>query len=63
LTEHTSTQQAIIQVLSGECDFLLSGKSHILKAGDLLYMPANAPHAVKATKQFSMLLTLFKPTF
>lgn len=32
-----------------------------LKAGDLLYMPPNLPHAVKATEQFSMLLTMFKP--
>jgi quercetin dioxygenase-like cupin family protein len=61
LSEHTSTQHALIQVLSGECDFMLSGKAHQLKAGDLLYMPPNAVHAVKATKQFSMLLTLFKP--
>jgi quercetin dioxygenase-like cupin family protein len=61
LTEHTSTQHALIQILSGECEFSLSGKLHQLKAGDLLYMPPNAPHAVKATKQFSMLLTLFKP--
>ncbi len=61
LTEHTSTQHALIEVLSGECDFSLSGKVHNLKSGDLLYMPPGAPHAVKATKQFSMLLTLFKP--
>ncbi len=61
LTEHTSTQHALIQILSGECEFSLSGKPHNLKAGDLLYMPPQAPHAVKATKQFSMLLTLFKP--
>ena len=61
LTEHTSTQHALIQVLSGECEFLLSGKAHSLKTGDFLYMPPGAPHAVKATKQFSMLLTLFKP--
>jgi quercetin dioxygenase-like cupin family protein len=32
-----------------------------LKAGDLLYLPPNLAHAVRATKQFSMLLTLFKP--
>jgi quercetin dioxygenase-like cupin family protein len=32
-----------------------------LKGGDLLYMPPNLPHAVRATKQFSMLLTLSKP--
>jgi len=62
LTEHTSTQHALVQILSGECDFSLSGKMHQLKTGDLLYMPPNAPHAVKATNQFSMLLTLFKPT-
>jgi quercetin dioxygenase-like cupin family protein len=61
LTEHTSTQQALIQILSGECEFFLSGKPHAMKAGDLLYMPPNLPHAVKATKQFSMLLTLLKP--
>ncbi len=61
LTEHTSTQQALIQILSGECEFSLAGQPHPMKAGDLLYMPANLPHAVKATKQFSMLLTLLKP--
>jgi quercetin dioxygenase-like cupin family protein len=27
----------------------------------MLYMPPDAPHAVVATEQFSMLLTLFKP--
>ena len=61
LTEHTSTQHAVIQILSGECDFSLAGQPHRLKTGDLLYMPPNLPHAVKATKQFSMLLTLSKP--
>ena len=61
LTEHTSTQHAVIQILSGECEFFLAGKSNPLKAGNLLYMPPNVPHAVRATKQFSMLLTLNKP--
>ena len=61
LTEHTSTQHALIQVLSGQCEFSLAGKPHPLKTGDLLYMPPNLAHAVKATEQFSMLLTLFKP--
>jgi quercetin dioxygenase-like cupin family protein len=61
LTEHTSTQHAIIQILSGKCEFSLAGKIHTLKAGDFLYMPPNLQHAVKATEQFSMLLTLSKP--
>ena len=61
LTEHTSTQHALIQILSGECELSLAGKPHTVKAGDLIYMPPNLPHAVKATRQFSMLLTLSKP--
>ena len=61
LTEHTSTQHALIQILSGECEFSLAGKPHPVKAGDLIYMPPNLPHAVKATRQFSMLLILSKP--
>ena len=61
LTEHTFTQHALVQILSGECEFSLDGRSHPLKAGDFLYMPPDLAHAVRATKQFSMLLTLFKP--
>jgi quercetin dioxygenase-like cupin family protein len=62
LTEHTSTQQALVQVLSGECEFVVSGKPNLLKTGDFLYMPPNTPHAVRALTQFSMLLTLCKPS-
>ena len=61
LSEHTSTQHAVIQILSGACEFSLAGKPHALKAGDLLYMPPNLAHAVRATEPFSMLLTLFPP--
>ena len=62
LSEHTSTAQALIQVLSGSCEFSLEGHPHQLKTGNLLYMPPNLPHAVKATERFSMLLTLLKPS-
>ncbi len=61
LTEHTSTQEALVQILAGECEFSLDGQPQNLKAGDLLFMPAGLPHAIKATTQFSMLLTLSKP--
>jgi quercetin dioxygenase-like cupin family protein len=58
LTEHTSTQTAIVHILTGECEFVLAGQAHSLKSGDLIYMPPNLPHSVRATRQFSMLLTL-----
>jgi quercetin dioxygenase-like cupin family protein len=60
LSEHTSTAEALIQILSGRCEFTLDGRLHSLKAGDLLHMPPNLPHAVKATEPFSMLLTLLR---
>ena len=60
LTEHTSTQHAVIQILSGECEFSLDGKPHRVKIGDLIYMPPHLPHSVKAVTPFSMLLTLSK---
>ena len=61
LTEHTSTHEALVQVLSGECEFVLDSKTHQLKSGDLVFMPPNLPHSVRATSRFSMLLTLTKP--
>jgi quercetin dioxygenase-like cupin family protein len=61
LTEHTSTQHATVQILSGECEFILDGQPRRVQAGDLIYMPPNLPHALKATAKFSMLLTLSRP--
>lgn len=61
LTEHTTTQHATVQVLSGECEFDLARDTHQLKAGDYLHMPPGLPHAVRAKTAFSMLLTLIKP--
>ena len=61
LSEHTSTQEALVQVLSGECEFSLAGKPHLLKSGDFVYMPPNLAHAVRATRQCSLLLTLVRP--
>lgn len=61
LSEHTSTQHALIHILSGECEFTLDGQVHTLQAGALLHMPPNLRHAVQAKQQFSMLLTLIKP--
>jgi quercetin dioxygenase-like cupin family protein len=61
LSEHTSTQHALVQILSGECDFSLDGKWHTLEAGAFLHMPPNLRHAVRAKQPFSMLLTLIQP--
>lgn len=61
LTEHTSTQHAVLQVLSGTGEIRLNGKPHAAQAGDLIYLPPHLPHAVQATTRLSLLLTLSKP--
>jgi len=62
LSEHASTAQVLIEILSGRCEFFLDGQPNQLKAGDLLHMPPNLSHAVKATEKFSMLLTMVRQT-
>jgi quercetin dioxygenase-like cupin family protein len=60
LSEHTAPFDALVHVLDGEAEVKISGKPFKLKAGDAIIMPANDPHAVKATKKFKMLLTMIK---
>ena len=61
LTEHTSTSRALIQVLTGECEFFVSGTPRVMKAGELLHLPPGTPHALRATSEMRMLLTLAPP--
>jgi len=60
LSEHTAPFDALIHVVEGEAEIMISGKSFQLKDGDAIIMPANDPHAVKANGQFKMLLTMIR---
>jgi len=60
LSEHTAPYDALVQALDGETEITISGQSHQLKAGDLIIMPANQPHAVKALTKFKMILTMIR---
>jgi quercetin dioxygenase-like cupin family protein len=60
LSEHTAPFDALVQVLEGEVGIIISGKPHCLQGGELILMPANQPHALKALKRFKMLLTMIR---
>ena len=60
LSEHTAPYDALVHILDGEAEVRISGVSYSLAAGDAILMPANEPHALKATKQFKMLLTMVR---
>ena len=60
LSEHTAPFDALVQVLDGEGEFIVGGEAHSVRTGQVLLMPANVPHAVKATGRFKMLLTMLR---
>ena len=60
LSEHTAPFDALVHLLDGEAEITISGRAHRLTAGDAILMPANEPHALKAVKQFKMVLTMIR---
>jgi quercetin dioxygenase-like cupin family protein len=60
LSEHTAPFDALLQVLDGKVEVLISGKKHYLTTGEMIIMPANEPHAVKAVIKFKMMLCMIK---
>jgi quercetin dioxygenase-like cupin family protein len=60
LSEHTAPFDALVYVVDGEAEVAISGKPFRLRAGEMIIMPANEPHAVSAVKKFKMLLTMIR---
>ena len=60
LSEHTAPFDAMVYVLDGEAEVTISGKPFRLRAGEMIIMPANEPHAVSAVKKFKMLLAMIR---
>lgn len=60
LSEHTTPYDAMVHVLDGEVEITISGKLHLLKEGEMIIMPGNEPHALKAASRFKMVLTMIK---
>ena len=60
LSEHTAPFDALVQVLDGEVEIKIAGQPFDLKTGEIIVMPANKPHALKAVKAFKMLLTMIR---
>jgi len=60
LSEHTAPFDAYVQVVDGEGEITISGTKFTLQAGQMILMPANEPHSVKAVKKFKMLLVMIR---
>ena len=58
LSEHTAPFDALVFILDWEVKITISGEVHRLKEGEMIIMPANQPHALKAVSKFKMLLIM-----
>jgi quercetin dioxygenase-like cupin family protein len=60
LSEHSAPFDALVYILDGQAEIYIAGKMHLLKTGQVIIMPANRPHALKAIERFKMLLAMVK---
>ena len=60
LSEHTAPYDATVQILDGEAEITIAGTAHTVRAGEMIVMPAGAPHALRAVTRFKMLLTMIR---
>lgn len=59
LSEHTSSQAAIIQIVQGEATITVGDDIHQLSANSWLQMPPRLKHSVVARTPLIMLLLMF----
>jgi quercetin dioxygenase-like cupin family protein len=60
LSEHTAPFDAMVYVFDGEAEVTIAGKPLLVKKGEMVIMPANHPHALRAASRFKMMLVMIK---
>ncbi|NIM91827.1 MAG: cupin domain-containing protein [Candidatus Aminicenantes bacterium] len=60
LSEHTAPFEALVLLLDGEAEIVISGKPFLAKEGEMIIMPANQPHSLRAVKKFKMMLVMIR---
>lgn len=60
LSEHIAPFDALVYDLEGKAEVIIEGKHQPLSAGEVIIMPANKPHALKAIERFKMLLVMIR---
>jgi quercetin dioxygenase-like cupin family protein len=60
LTEHSSPFEAVVYIAEGEMEIMVGGNPYTVKAGEIIILPPNIPHALRAEQKSKMLLTMIK---
>jgi quercetin dioxygenase-like cupin family protein len=60
LSEHTAPFDAMVYIVDGQVEIKIAGNPYILNKGEMIIMPANEPHALKAITRFKMMLIMIR---
>ena len=60
LSEHTAPFDAMVQIVDGIAEIIISGNINVVKTGEMIIMPGNVPHALNAVDRFKMILTMIR---
>lgn len=60
LSEHTAPFDALVCILDGTAEIIISGKSNLVSEGEIIIMPAHEPHELKANERFKMMLVMIR---
>ncbi|MFC1912886.1 cupin domain-containing protein [Chloroflexota bacterium] len=60
LSVHTAPFDAFVHILDGKAEIVISSKTHNVDTGEMIIMPANEPHSLKALEKFKMMLVMIR---
>jgi len=60
LSEHTAPFDALVLAVDGEAEIQVGEEKFTVRQGETITLPANRPHAVRATGRFKMLLIMIR---
>lgn len=60
IASHAAPGDAMVQILDGKAEITVGGVPHILEEGQIIVMPKNVSHSLKALEKFKMILTVVK---
>ena len=60
LSEHTAPFDALVYIVDGKSEIIISDKKNMVNKNEMVIMPANKPHSLKAVEKFKMLLIMVR---
>ncbi len=60
LSEHTAPFDALVFAVDGEAEISVTGTPHRVRTGEMLRIPAQHAHSVRALRPFKMVLVMIR---